>query len=402
MVTFMLVSSSLCYALFHWQFFRCVESISAVPPLSGRKIAATFVLNYAAFFFCSMLELHLIANWLIFLVLLFGEQLLLYRRQPGRCFLFALLGTQLGMAANILLRSLLAILLDIPLVAFDSKVLTPGNRKIYPVLLGFLAVGLVFRMITKNGWLKKLSLVLEDRNTLAFLMVLFIFMHFYLCVNFLVYYVQENSLILKLWSMKSAIFVVVGEYLTVILSIRMGELAAYRAKSQESRAQLARERTRELELRTIAGTDPLTGCENRLQADEYLQQALDGARNFCLCFVDLNGLKSVNDGFGHAMGDDYLLSAARALEQACGPADRLFRYGGDEFMLLFFDIAEEQAAIRMAQAQQRLTAEREQRAHPFPLAVSYGIAAPADGMDAAALLQLADERMYRMKRQGRA
>lgn len=397
MMGLQILASALCYFLFHWQFLRCVESIAGAAPARGRSMTWTFGLNYTAFFLCTMLELHLIANWLIFLVLLFGEQLLLYKQSPSKSFLFALLGTQFGMAANILFRSLMAILLNVPLIAFDSQISMPGNRKAYPVLLGFLAAGLVFRLITRYGWLKRLALVLEDRRTLAFLMGLFVFMHFYLYMNFLVYYVQANDLILKLWSMKSAGFVIVGECLTVILSIRMGELAAYRAKSLESRAQLTQERARELELRAIAVTDPLTRCENRLQADKCLQTMLDEKRAFCLCFADLNGLKSVNDGFGHAMGDGYLLAAAHVLGQVCRPGDRLFRYGGDEFLLLFFDLSAEQAASRMAQVQPQLEEERRRREYPFPMAVSYGIATPADGANANALIQAADERMYRMK-----
>lgn len=397
MFFFKTLSSAVCYFLFNWQFFRCVESFLPVQPLSKRKLLESFFWNFGVFFLCSALELHLIANWSIFFILLLAEQLFFYHQPFRSCLLLALLSTQLGLATNIFFRSLIAILLNVPLIAFDNNTLDIRNMKAYPVFLGFLLAGLIFWMAARLGTLKKLSPVLNDRKTLVFLLSLLSAMYIYLCMNLIVYYVPQNNLVLKLWSMKSSVFVVLGEYLSIILAGRMGELAGYRAKNQESRKQMAQEKARESELRALATTDPLTGCENRLQAQKRLQDALDSERSFCLCFVDLNGLKFVNDNFGHEMGDSYLIAVTNALQGSIGEGNFLFRYGGDEFLLLLFGKTVSETAAILQKVQKKLEEETVRQAYSFPMSISYGISTSDDSAAASDLIQIADSRMYEMK-----
>lgn len=387
------LAPAVCYLMFHWQFFRCVESILKIKPLPVWHIMWTYLLNFGLFFLCSIWNLHLILNWILFLFLLFAEQAFFYKQTARKCFLFALLGTQMGLAVNILFRSLIAAMWNMPLVAFDNNMTDMRNMKMIPVLLGFLAAGLVFFLIARHDWLKDLHLVLEDKRALIFLTCLLTAMHFYLCMNLMVYSIEENNLLIKLWSMKSSVIVLVGQALSIILSIRIGKISVYRRKSQASQELLAQERIRELQLRMIASTDPLTGCENRFQAKERIQGALEAERAFCLCFVDLNGLKAVNDEFGHEMGDHYLLEVAGALNAVCGKGNYLFRYGGDEFLLLLFDYTPVHAEALLGQVQDQL-GKKEDR---YPMSISYGIATREDAAEVAELIRIADARMYRMK-----
>lgn len=394
---FMTVTIGLCYFFFHWQFFRCVQAAFRGRELRRGSLWWTFFVNYGVFYLSSVLQLHLITNWMIFLILLMAEQILLFRQAPRKCFLLSVLGTQLGLAANILFRSLLAILLDLPLVFFDNTVSAAGNKKVYPILLGFLAAGAAFWLIRRLRLLDHMSVVLENSGVLWFLISLLGAMYVFLCMNLMVYSIPSSSMILKLWAMKSSVFVLVGEFLSFVLAVRMGRLAAYREKNQESRERMAKEKARELELRIIAATDPLTGCENRLQAKKRLEDALDSKRPFCLCFVDLNRLKTVNDGYGHEMGDGYLLSAARALSEVSQREHYLFRYGGDEFLMILYDISVSQAKEALQQAQKRLEEDGIRQGFPFPMSISYGVSDSKDGDDALALIQAADQRMYQMK-----
>lgn len=400
MIWIQIIPPAVCYFLYNWQFFRCVESVLKIQPTSKRNITITFLMNYSIFILCTLFNLHLIANWIIFLFLLLADQRVLYRQSFRKCTLFALLGTQLGLALNILCRSLFAIILNIPLIAFDNQVSSIGNMKIYPVILGFFAAGTLFLLITRLDLLRRLTLILEDQKTLTFLLGLLIVMYFYLCANLMIYYIPENITILKLWSMKSALFVLAGECLSVIFSIRLGQLSIYRAKSLETQEKLAKEHLRELELHTIAVTDPLTGCENRHEVLPRLNDALKSGREFSLGFVDLNGLKPVNDIYGHDMGDKYIQTVSDALGKICGQDDFLFRYGGDEFLLLFRTSVP--AAIqRLRQAQQLINSEHEQNAYPFAMSISYGMSSPEDSKDADVLIKLADDRMYQMKQTNR-
>lgn len=396
MIWIQIIPPAVCYFLYNWQFFRCVESVLKIQPTSKRNITVTFLMNYSIFILCTLFNLHLITNWIIFLFLLLADQRILYRQSYRKCALFALLGTQLGLALNILCRSLFAIVLNIPLIAFDNQVSSIGNMKRYPVVLGFFAAGILFLLITRLDLLRRLTLILEDQKTLTFLLGLLIVMYFYLCANLMIYYIPENITILKLWSMKSALFVLAGECLSVIFSIRLGQLSIYRAKSLETQEELAKEHLRELELHTIAVTDPLTGCENRHEVLPRLNDALKSGREFSLGFVDLNGLKPVNDIYGHDMGDKYIQTVSDALGKICGQHDFLFRYGGDEFLLLF-GTSVSAAIQRLRQAQQLIDSEHKRNAYPFAMSISYGMSSPEDSKDADVLIKLADDRMYQMK-----
>lgn len=402
MIWFGSILTSISYFIFNWQFFCCAASVLEMDPPRKRSLIETYVLNYAVFILCSVLALHLIINWMIVLFLLLVELKLLYRRPLMECFLMALMGTQIGLAVNILLRSLFAILWSVPLIVFDNNTMMEGNRKVYPIFFGFLIGGFIFWIVKRWRILEKLKLVLRDRTNLAFLICVLIAMQMYLCLNLLVYYITDNSLVLKLWSMKSSLFVFVGEGLAAILAIQTGQISVYREENLLSRHLLAEQQIREKELWEVASTDPLTGCYNRLQAEKHMKEVLDSQYPFVICFVDLNGLKQVNDSLGHKMGDQYLLAVVEALAQACDGSGSLFRYGGDEFLLILLNTTVMEAASCLRKSQQWLREESKKRNYPFCMSVSYGFSTRSDGENIATLLQIADERMYLMKFAGKS
>lgn len=93
--------------------------------------------------------------------------------------------------------------------------------------------------------------------------------------------------------------------------------------------------------------DGLTGLPNRAQLDDRLAQALaDGRRNashVAVAFLDLDHFKRVNDSLGHAGGDALLVEVAARLQSAVRGADTLARYAGDEFVVVWVDLATREA-----------------------------------------------------------
>ncbi|MCL2670266.1 MAG: diguanylate cyclase [Syntrophaceae bacterium] len=151
-------------------------------------------------------------------------------------------------------------------------------------------------------------------------------------------------------------------------------------------------------LQADANTDGLTSLPNRRHSVEVLDRWLLTGKAFCLCFVDVDSLKYVNDTYGHAEGDKYIVYVSSAL---AGLSDRFFvsRMGGDEFMLLAPGVSgcvletmfEELRGSMGVVTDNGMTYRR---------SISYGIAenTEGDGLSAGKLLQLADERMYAYKR----
>jgi diguanylate cyclase (GGDEF)-like protein len=155
--------------------------------------------------------------------------------------------------------------------------------------------------------------------------------------------------------------------------------------------------------------DPLTGLPNRRLFSKALDRALREAAarpvggSPAVAFLDLDRFKFVNDSLGHHVGDQLLAAVAPRLAAAVRPGDLLARFGGDEFAVLCVELADEQAALRVA--------ERLNDALHQPVAISgddlhvtasVGVAvAPPGSRDAEGLLRDADVAMYRAKELGR-
>lgn len=168
-------------------------------------------------------------------------------------------------------------------------------------------------------------------------------------------------------------------------------------------AQLSRER----HLRRLSESDSLTGLLNRrgflARLDEILERGASQADG-TLFYIDIDDFKLVNDEAGHEMGDQLLVALAEVLRDQVRKADMLGRLGGDEFVLYLDGIDGKSAAVK---AENILTAWR-QRATAFmdrscEVGLSIGLAL-VDGRtkeSAQALIDRADQAMYRVKRAGK-
>jgi diguanylate cyclase (GGDEF)-like protein len=182
--------------------------------------------------------------------------------------------------------------------------------------------------------------------------------------------------------------------------VRRGQLWTYRDISETERERQDLERTATRYHRETL-VDPLTGLTSRRGFFDlaptylkYLRRGKDHER--VLFFVDLDGLKTINDRHGHAAGDDAIRAAAQALRATFGVSDLLARVGGDEFVVL--------ATIRAPQieeAKARLTgwleAFNRTVAPPYELAVSVGTTPCIAGESLDTLISRADAAMYREK-----
>jgi diguanylate cyclase (GGDEF)-like protein/PAS domain S-box-containing protein len=156
----------------------------------------------------------------------------------------------------------------------------------------------------------------------------------------------------------------------------------------------------------LAYTDPLTGLPNRRRLEEQVETAIWDARSgsdtLALLFVDLDGFKAVNDGLGHAAGDELLQIVARTLRARLRRGDLLARLGGDEFLVALTGLAPESAAAEARRVADELAAAVgscvELAGREVAVGASVGVGVyPRDGEEFAGLLHSADVDMYARK-----
>lgn len=391
-----LLAVAVSYFFYHWHLISYIEDFYEGKRSWGRMLG-TYVLNYLLFIALSLQHVHLVVNWLLFFLIFWLETGILYRKPAAGNAYLAISGVMLGLASNILTRCLFAIAWNVPLNAFDNQSGEKGNLKQYPVLAGFFVAGILFWIFRKADIATRARILIREWTGLKYLLVILAALSPFLLLNLLTYYTKGTSFMMNLWGVKSVVFSLMGYYLAVVYCIRISELSSYQEKNRRERESLLLEKQDDERMKTIAYTDSLTGCYNRQYAEEVLEEICKSDADFCICFVDLNHLKRVNDQFGHVEGDRYLITAAGAMKKIFRDTDYCFRYGGDEFLILSFGMTPQMIDKRFRLINQSLENICEKNNIEKLMSVSYGTAMKKEASDWKSLIKIADERMYTNK-----
>ena len=173
---------------------------------------------------------------------------------------------------------------------------------------------------------------------------------------------------------------------------------------RESVREAERQRVR---LHEVATRDGLTGLLNREAALEAVTKELTRARRdhttVMLLFIDLDGLKTINDTHGHKVGDDAIQLAALALRSATRDGDVVARLGGDEFLIAGGPIHDHGDVQALADRLHRAVAESTLEADRLSVALqcSIGVALSEPGDNVESLIHKADQALYSAKNEGR-
>ncbi|WP_095055359.1 GGDEF domain-containing protein [Pseudomonas sp. Irchel s3b2] len=152
--------------------------------------------------------------------------------------------------------------------------------------------------------------------------------------------------------------------------------------------------------------DPLTDTGNRIAMDQTLHREIEMSQRhsqpLSLLMLDIDHFKQINDTYGHSAGDDVLKAVAASIKNQLRNVDMVFRFGGEEFLILLSNTSREAAAmvgerLRFAAQAQDYVAEGKM----IELTVSIGCSTLLPGESAESLLRRADSALYVAKREGR-
>ena len=168
-------------------------------------------------------------------------------------------------------------------------------------------------------------------------------------------------------------------------------------------ADIAEIKRIEQELAIYASTDMLTGVINRrvgmdLVTKRYETVEREGGR-FTLCFIDIDNLKAVNDQYGHLEGDALINEVCSIIGQEINPQDMLFRYGGDEFVVLFAQEDEQSIGQICQRISTRYGELNDRQYKPYSISASMGTFTyqPQMKLSLEQIIQAVDKNMYTNK-----
>lgn len=192
----------------------------------------------------------------------------------------------------------------------------------------------------------------------------------------------------------------------IFLAAALGmQLMTFEDMTYELRRTNRRLESAQSELRQLAITDALTGCRNRRFFDEVIGRELQrhdrGHTPLSIIFIDVDRFKVINDTLGHETGDRVLRAVASFLLRNIREADYVFRWGGDEFLVLI-TCGEEEARVRAEALQKAFASTVRESGLPAGVALSVGcVQVPEGTKDVLPIIQSADERMYVNKKRRR-
>lgn len=160
------------------------------------------------------------------------------------------------------------------------------------------------------------------------------------------------------------------------------------------------------ELQRLADRDPLTGAGNRRLSEVTLSAALkmfeQAGEKFGILFIDIDHFKAVNDTYGHLVGDQMLKLVADTMRYSVRSSDFIGRWGGEEFLVILYEIAERQFftiadKLRSLVAQNSLLTDKGE----VLVTISIGGTMARSGDTVKSILQRADENLYQSKHEGK-
>jgi diguanylate cyclase (GGDEF)-like protein len=177
-------------------------------------------------------------------------------------------------------------------------------------------------------------------------------------------------------------------------------------QNQRLAAEIQERLKAEAEIRRLALTDELTGLYNRrgffFLANQQLKISQRNQMDSCLLFIDLDGLKQINDSFGHEVGDEAIANIAKMLQQVFRDSDIIARLGGDEFVI-FVPICTMNSEDVLSRLQTVIDKFNQTHQYPYYLSISMGMIQCRLNSDISLerLIEKADTLMYEHKRQKR-
>ncbi len=261
-----------------------------------------------------------------------------------------------------------------------------------------LGIACVYMFIFDNFFTTESVLLINSSvQNLKFAAAVFLPLYLYIIINLGIISDPHDYGFLPWLMIKVGVCIIATFMIIMWYALTMSRLQNYKRRSGEIESELSRKKNSNVALESIAFKDPLTDCYNRSYAIRELEQAIDLNINFYVVFIDIDGLKFVNDNYGHTEGDKYIHNIVSILREEFKKG-LLCRIGGDEFLVILKKIPLEEVEMYASAACKSANKLYVSPECSYQMSLSYGIESYKPGMTYSQLLEQADKKMYHYKK----
>ncbi len=395
MTTLLSVLAVVSFVAYHHTFFSyCayIFNINKYPRISGLICGIINFLFWAVYVCYVPIRYEAIAI-VLYAVLLLVETKVAFKANLIQMLFIAVTFTINLFAKRLSVLAIFALLFNGTIVDVVAEL----NISILASLVCFIASVSTINFARKSIPRTSLDTILSDKKNLSFLTMAYSILFVTLFVFLLTISVDGGTDLLVHYAVLGLV-TISAFAVFIVFAYNLAELRI----QTEIYKRLSLKNTEDLEkikdLEQVAIKDPLTYLYTRDYANELIKKMIEEDEFFFVAFVDLDGLKIVNDYYGHEEGDFYIKTVAEALKDYF-KEDAVCRYGGDEIVIIGNCSVEEDATKRLLQCYKAVIDISKRNNKPYETSISYGIAVkhPHEIITASELIAISDARMYEIK-----
>jgi len=378
-------------------------------------ITATYIKNIISFRSRSVVihirALIIIVAYIIIMVLsrvedvfvMFGYSILMYilyktmYKEITLKIVYIILFSTLSIYACILVyRGFIAIAYDLTFTYVSKNIGIDLIAAILSIYTNVLAM-IILRKVVDEG---EIRVFFADKEGVLFTTTIFFYAYMYSGYNTVNTYLEEPYPFIKVIQIKIGLFLFLGTFLFSFFGYLLSRFNLFRDKTRQVQVQLHNLREEEKKYLDIATYCPMTGAYKRAYGIVYLKNKLaQNEKVFTVTFIDLDGLKKVNDQLGHQAGDLYICSVVNVLKNTC-EGSMISRYGGDEFLVIMDEKDQYEAEKSLILSCKTVEEIAKSSDINFEMSISYGYyeVTPKNKLSYEEILDMIDNRMYEFKK----
>lgn len=326
-------------------------------------------------------------------ILLYVSYYLLFRYDKKEltlsCTFWANLLICVFVSTHLVCISIMSIIMDLPL----TEICMDMQTWLFATICSIGIVNIIMLLFKYSKYENNMRILITYKERLRQLIHFELYAIVYLLFDSLSTIVYLPYKVIPIFLIGSCVLLMVQIAIFTIYTTRIVEKAHFEAEYYRIEGERSELVKKEMQLKKLVLIDALTGAYTRRYAMQILESMQDDVESITIANIDINGLKSVNDVFGHQIGDEYLTLVANEVNGRLRKEDILSRIGGDEFLIISRMEAEELENI-LTSINDELYEKVIGTFHP---SFSFGIVTAKTPFDIKEVIGISDKRMYEYK-----